>query len=81
MQADVERLLARLLTDHGLRARFLADPAAIAREERLSPQEAAAVARIPVADLLTAARSYAFKRDAKRRSRTLALLRLLRRMI
>jgi hypothetical protein len=67
MQADVERLTARLLTDRALRERFVADPAAVARESGLSPQESAAVAEIPMADLLTAARSYDFKRAAKRR--------------
>jgi hypothetical protein len=65
MQADVERLLARLLTDRELRERFLADPAGIARGEGLSPEEAEAVARMPMQDLRIAARSYQHKRDAK----------------
>ncbi len=64
MQADVERILARLLTDRGFRERFLADPAGIAREEGLSPEEVEAMARMPVQDLRTAARSYQHKRDA-----------------
>jgi Aromatic-ring-opening dioxygenase LigAB, LigA subunit len=67
MQADVERLMARLMTDRALRERFVADPAAVARESGLSPQEAEAIGKIPVADLLTAARSYDFKRAAKHR--------------
>ena len=67
MQADIERLMARLLTDRALRERFVADPAAVARDGGLSPQEADAITRMPVADLLTAARSYDLKRDAKRR--------------
>jgi hypothetical protein len=67
MQADVERLMARLLTDRALRERFAADPASVARESGLSPAEAEAIGRLPVADLLTAARSYDFKRAAKRR--------------
>jgi len=64
MQADVERLLARLFTDHRFRERFLADPAAVAREAGLSPEEVEAVARIPSQDLHTAARSYQHKREA-----------------
>ena len=68
MQADVERLMARLLTERALRERFVADPAAVAREGGLSPQEAEAVGKIPIADLLTAARSYGFKRATKGRS-------------
>jgi uncharacterized membrane protein YhaH (DUF805 family) len=64
MQADVERLLARLFTDHRFRERFLADPAAVAREAGLSPVGAEEVARMPAQDLHTAARSYQHKRDA-----------------
>jgi len=67
MQADVERLMARLLTDRAWRERFLADPAGVAQENGLSPQEAEAFTRIPVPDLLTAARSYEAKRGSKRR--------------
>ncbi len=67
MHADVERLMAQLLTDRALRERFITDPAAVAREGGLSPQEAEAAAKIPIADLLTAARSYDFKRAAKSR--------------
>jgi hypothetical protein len=65
MQADVERFLARLLTDPGLRERFLADRAGVANEAGLSPEEAQAMARMPSQDLRTAARSYEHKRDAK----------------
>ncbi len=64
MQADVERLLARLLTDAALLERFLADPAGVARQEGLSPQEADAVARMPASGLRAAARSYRHKRAA-----------------
>jgi hypothetical protein len=71
MQADVERLMARLMTDRALRERFVADPVAVARESGLSPQEAEAIAKIPVPDLLTAARSYDFKRAAKGRAHPL----------
>jgi len=65
MQADVERLLARLLTDSGFRRRFVADPVSVAREEGLSPEEAQAMARLPTQDLKTAARSYEHKRAPK----------------
>ena len=65
MQADLERLLARLLTDRAFLERFLADPIDMARHEGLSPEEAQAVAAMPVQDLRTAARSYQQKRDSK----------------
>ena len=65
MQADVERLLARLLTDRAFRQRFLAEPMRIAREEGLSDAEAKAAAEMSVQDLQTAARSYQHKRDLK----------------
>jgi hypothetical protein len=64
MQADVERFLARLLTDPGLRERFLADRAGVAKEAGLSPEEAEAMARMRSQDLRTAARSYQHKRDS-----------------
>jgi hypothetical protein len=64
MQADVERLLARLLTDDELRERFLAHPACVARQEGLSAVEAEAIARLPAQDLSIAARSYQHKRNA-----------------
>jgi pantoate kinase len=65
MQADVERFLARLLTDPAFRERFLAEPAAVASQAGLSPEETQAVAAIPAQDLRTAARSYQHKRDSK----------------
>ena len=65
MQADVERFLARLLTDRAFRERFLADPAGVASQEGLSPEEARAMASMPLRDLRTAARSYQHKRDSK----------------
>jgi hypothetical protein len=68
MQAEVERLLARLLTDRGLRERFVADPARVAMEAGLSPEEADGVARLPVPDLRTAARSYEHKRNARQKA-------------
>ena len=68
MQADVERLLARLLTDRGLRERFIADPARVAIDAGLSPEEADDVGRLPVPDLHTAARSYEHKRNARQKA-------------
>jgi hypothetical protein len=65
MQADVERFLARLLTDPGLRERFLADRAGVAKDAGLSPEEADAMARMPSQDLRIAARSYQHKRNSK----------------
>jgi len=65
MQADVERLLARLLTDRELRERFIADPTRIAIAEGLSAEEAELIARMPVQDLRAAGRSYEHKRKAK----------------
>ena len=65
MQTDVERFLARLLTDRAFRERFVADRINVARQEGLSPEEAQAMAAMPVQNLRTAARSYQHKRDAK----------------
>jgi|HubBroStandDraft_6_1064221.scaffolds.fasta_scaffold363131_1 hypothetical protein len=65
MQADVERLLARLLTDRDLRERFIADPTGIAIAEGLTAEEAEMTARMPVQDLRAAGRSYEHKRKAK----------------
>jgi hypothetical protein len=70
MQADVERFLARLLTDRAFRERFLADRASVTMEAGLSPDEAEAMARMPSQDLRTAARSYQHKRDSKVQSRS-----------
>ena len=66
MSAPVERLLARLYTDERLLRRFLADPAALAREAGLSPEEAAAVTRIDLDDLALAAHGFARKRASRR---------------
>jgi hypothetical protein len=66
MQADVERLMARLLTDPVLRKRFVSDPAVVTREAGLSAEEAEAISGLAVEDLLTAARSYDFKRSSYR---------------
>ena len=83
MQADIETLMARLLTDRALRERFAGDPAAVAREAGLSQPEVEAIARISIEDLFTAARSYEHKRNAKRpsgwRRRVLDWLRAWRR--
>jgi hypothetical protein len=82
MQADVERFLARLLTDPRLRERFLADKAQVAREAGLSPEEAQAVAQMQSQDLRAAARSYQHKRDAnapRRRRRWLGWFGSIRR--
>ena len=65
MQADVERLLARLLTDRQLRDRFVADSRGVAMAEGLSREETEMVAQMPARDLHTAARSYEHKRRAK----------------
>ena len=68
MQADVEKLMARLLTDRASRERFVADPATVAKEAGLSAEETEAVLRIDLRDLATAARSYDHKRRSKHRS-------------
>jgi hypothetical protein len=67
MQADVERLLARLLTDRQMRERFVADPARVAIAEGLSAEEAEMIARMPAQDLCAAGRSYDHKRNAMRK--------------
>jgi len=67
MQADVEKLMARLLTDRSARERFIADPKAVAKEAGLSEEETEAMLRIPGQDLLVAGRSYDQKRLSKRR--------------
>ena len=46
MQADVERLLARLFTDPDLRERFIADPKSVASQAGLSEQESETIARM-----------------------------------
>jgi hypothetical protein len=45
--ADVQKVLARLSIDRALRDRFFADPAAVAAELGLAPQETLALAQIP----------------------------------
>jgi hypothetical protein len=67
MQARVERFLARLMTERELRDRFVADAVEVAKQEGLTPAEAEAAAKISIQDLLTAARSFEYKRNAKRR--------------
>jgi hypothetical protein len=76
VQAEVERFLARLLTDPELRERFFADPAGVATQEGLSQTEASAMAAMPAQDLRIAARSYAHKRKSTppRRSRLRSLV-------
>lgn len=66
MQQRLEAFLARLLTDPGLRERFLAAPSAVGEAAGLSPDECRAVAAIAPQDLHTAARSFAHKRRLKR---------------
>ena len=82
MQADIERFLARLLTDRAFRERFVADRINVAQQEGLSRAEAQAMAAMPVQDLRTAARSYQHKRDSKGSPRRPAWLpRLFRSLI
>jgi len=66
MPDRIERVLARLLSDAAFRRAFLTDPAAVAAQEGLSAEEAAALAAMPVQDLETAAWSFACKRNGKR---------------
>jgi hypothetical protein len=76
VQAELERFLARLLTDSELRERFFADPAGVAKQEGLSQAEASAMAAVPAQDLRIAARSYEHKRKSAppRRSRLRSLV-------
>jgi hypothetical protein len=67
MQAEIEGLMARLLTDRALRERFAADPYAVARAHGLSAQESDEIAALPMQDLVTAASSYEHKRGTRRR--------------
>jgi hypothetical protein len=69
MQADVERLWARLLTDKELRARFFADPTAVAAAHGLSPEECETLRAVSHQDLMTAGRSYAHKAAMKPKPR------------
>jgi len=67
MPDRLEGLLARLLTDRAFRERFVSDPAAVAAQAGLSPEECRAAAKMSVQDVQTAARSFEYKRDAQRR--------------
>ena len=60
--AETQRLLARLYTDAPLRARFAADPAAVAAEFGLVPEEAASLASMPLGPLDDFAASLVRKR-------------------
>ena len=73
MQADVERFLALLFADAGLRQRFLDGPVKTAREFGLSPEESCSLASIPAQDLQTASRSFERKRWLKARHSTSGL--------
>jgi hypothetical protein len=65
MQDRLERFMARLYTDRGLRNAFVADPAATGVREGLSEEQCRAVAAIPLDHLQRAARSYEHKRGGK----------------
>lgn len=65
----LEAFLARLYTEAPLRRRFLDDPAAVAREAGLAPEEVAAMEAIDRVGLELAAESYARKRAAHARSK------------
>jgi hypothetical protein len=65
---DLQRFLARLYTDDVLRARFLAQPAAVARECGFDDAQAERLAaEIDIESLTLAARSYAKKRALRKR--------------
>ena len=66
----LESFLARLYTDADMRARFLTDPAAEARQAGLSPTDRAAVLQIDPIQLRLAARSFAHKRHKRGNGRT-----------
>jgi hypothetical protein len=61
-EPPLESFLAQLYTDAEMRARFLADAAAEARQAGLSPADCAAVLKIDPIQLRLAARSFAHKR-------------------
>lgn len=64
---DLQHFLARLYTDDALRARFLAQPAAVARECGFDDAQAERLAaEIDAESLTLAARGYAKKRALKR---------------
>jgi hypothetical protein len=64
-----EQYLAKLYTDAEARAKFLSNPGAAAAAEGMTPEECEALARIDVAGLELAARSFARKREQKERRR------------
>ena len=68
--AAIEALLARLYTETELRARFLADPRAVALACGLDEADAAALQSIDRVGLELAAESYRLKRAAHSRSKT-----------
>ncbi|WP_435011201.1 hypothetical protein P12x_002502 [Tundrisphaera lichenicola] len=70
--AESQRLLARLAVDAPLRARFRADPAAVADEFGLGPQEARTIAELPIAQI----DGFAASLIAKRRGEVELLLPL-----
>jgi len=61
-----ELFLARLYTDAGFRARFLADPGAVASDEGLTEAEIEAAVGIDREGLLLAAESFEKKRRSKK---------------
>ena len=63
-----EAFLARLYTDAALRAAFLTDPVAVARDAALNESEVAALEAIDRQGLALAANSFAHKRAAKKRN-------------
>ena len=65
---EFEAFLARLYTNDGLRAAFLADPTAVARDAALNESEVAALGTIDRKGLALAANSFAHKRAAKKRN-------------
>jgi hypothetical protein len=71
MQADVERLLARMLVAPALREHFLADPLTVAAAHGLADDEGRALAAVDADELRNAARSIAAKRRHARRPRGL----------
>ena len=62
-----ETFLARLYSDGPFLQRFLQSPELVAREAGLDPREQRAALDIDEAGLLMAARSYEYKRAARRR--------------
>jgi putative modified peptide len=62
---NFERFLAKLYTDDAFRARFLRDPAEAVAAQKLTAEQAKAVATIDTIGLAFAARSFAAKRRSK----------------